>query len=390
VDAIDPVAYVRATPPFHALPQPLFDAAVSALEVGFYPAGTWLVRAGGAPLERLYVIRKGAVRLERDGQPVQVLEDGETFGYTSLITREATLDVVVEEDLLAYELPDAEFQRLRTADAGFASHFAVGLAERLKNSLEHSPVVQFQADLSQEIGRLVRRPPVWVEAGATVLDAARLMRAEGISSVLVRSDPPGIVTDRDFANRVLAAGLGPGTPLAEVASRPLRTLAAETPMHEAWTSLLESGAHHLPVTRGWAEADLGAAPAPWAWLVFGSEGRREQTLLTDQDNALVYADAGGDHRPYFQAFAERVNADLEAAGYPRCQAGHMARLSHGTLSEWTRRYNACIDERRPHAAALLFDFRKVGGALDVTALDVAMGRAQRNPLFLRFLARTAR
>jgi len=466
VDAIDPVAYVRATPPFHALPQPLFDAAVSALEVGFYPAGTWLVRAGGAPLERLYVIRKGAVRLERDGQPVQVLEDGETFGYTSLITREATLDVVVEEDLLAYELPDAEFQRLRTADAGFASHFAVGLAERLKNSLEHSPVVQFQADLSQEIGRLVRRPPVWVEAGATVLDAARLMRAEGISSVLVRSDPPGIVTDRDFANRVLAAGLGPATPLAEVASCPLRTLAAETPMHEAWTSLLESGAHHLTVTRGgavagvvtandllrataqgpmavirqverlasraslpgyaekvvemdaallaggldatviaqlvsrlsdallarilgWAEADLGEAPTPWAWLVFGSEGRREQTLLTDQDNALVYADAGADHRAFFQAFAERVNADLEAAGYPRCQAGHMARLSHGTLSEWTRRYNACIDERRPHAAALLFDFRKVGGALDVTALDVAMGRAQRNPLFLRFLARTA-
>src|SRR6266545_2018517 len=337
MDAIDPVAYVRATPPFHALPQPLFDAAVSALEVGFYPAGTWLVRAGGAPLERLYVIRKGAVRLERDGQPVQVLEDGETFGYTSLITREATLDVVVEEDLLAYELPGAEFQRLRTADAGFASHFAVGLAERLKNSLEHSPVVQFQADLSQEIGRLVRRPPVWVEAGATVL----------------------------------AAGLGPATPLAEVASCPLRTLAAETPMHEAWTSLLESGAHHLPVTRGgavagvvtandllrataqgpmavirqverlasraslpgyaekvvemdaallaggldatviaqlvsrlsdallprllgWAEADLGEAPTPWAWIVFGSEGRREQTLLTDQDNALAYADAGED------------------------------------------------------------------------------------------------
>src|SRR6266540_4374499 len=466
VDAIDPVAYVRATPPFHALPQPLFDAAVSALEVGFYPAGTWLVRAGGAPLERLYVIRKGAVRLERDGQPVQVLEDGETFGYTSLITREATLDVVVEEDLLAYELPDAEFQRLRTADAGFASHFAVGLAERLKNSLEHSPVVQFQADLSQEIGRLVRRPPVWVEAGATVLDAARLMRAEGISSVLVRSDPPGIVTDRDFTNRVLAAGLGPATPLLEVASRPLRTLPAETPMHEAWTSLLESGAHHLPVTRGgevagvvtandllrasaqgpmavlrrverlpsraslpgyaekvaemdaallaggldatviaqlvsrlndallarilgWAEADLGAAPTPWAWIVFGSEGRREQTLLTDQDNALAYADAGEDHRDFFQALAERVNADLEAAGYPPCPAGHMARASHGTLSEWTRRFNACIDERRPHAAALLFDFRKVCGPLDVSALEAAMGRAQRNPLFLRFLARTA-
>jgi CBS domain-containing protein len=466
VDAIDPVAYVRATPPFHALPGPLFDGAMASLEVGFYPAGTRLVRAGAAPLERLYVIRTGSVRLERDGQPVQVLEEGETFGYTSLITRQATLDVVVEEDLLAYELPDPEFQRLRAADAPFASHFAVGLAERLRNSLEHSPVVRFQADLSQELGRLLRRPAVWVAEGATVGEAARLMRAEGISSVLVRGDPPGIVTDRDFTNRVLAGGLGPETRVADVASRPLRTLPAETPMHEAWTSLLESGAHHVPVTRrgevagvvtandllkasaqgpmavlrqverlpsreslpgyaekvaemdaallaggldatviaqlvsrlndalvariaGWAEADLGPAPAPWALLAFGSDGRREQTLLTDQDNALVWADQGEGARAWYLALAERVNADLEAAGFPPCSAGHMARRQAASLSEWTRRFNACIDEPRPHMAALLFDFRRIGGALDVAPLEAAMDRAQRNPLFLRFLARTA-
>ncbi len=466
MDAIDPVAYLRATPPFEALPRPLFDAAMQALEVAFYPAGTWLVRTGGAPLDRLYVIRRGSVRLEREGQPVQVLEDGEIFGYTSLITREATLDVVVEEDLLAYELPDAEFQRLRAADATFAGHFAVGLAERLKNSLERSAVVQFQADLSQEIGGLVRRPGVWIDAAATVGDAARLMRAEGISSVLVRSEPPGIVTDHDFANRVLADGLGPGAPLAQFVSRPLRTIPVETPMHDAWAALLESGFHHLPLTRGgevvgvvtandlvkastqgpmavlrrverlpsrdslpgyaakvaemdaallsggldaaviaqlvsrlndallgrilaWAEAELGAAPAPWAWVAFGSEGRREQTLLTDQDNALVYADEGRDRRAWFQRFAERVNADMESAGFPPCPLGHMARRSHGTLSEWTHRFNACIDERRPHPASLLFDYRKVGGALDLAPLEAAMGRVQRNPLFLRFLARAA-
>ena len=466
VDALDPVSYVRSTPPFHALPAPLFDAAMRALEVGFYPAGSWLVRAGGAPLDRLYVIRRGSVRLERDAQPVQVLEEGETFGYTSLITRQATLDVVVEEDLLAYELPDTQFQRLREADAAFASHFAVGLAARLKSSLEHSPVVRFRANLSQELGGLLRRPAVWIGGDATVADAARLMRAEGISSVLVRGEPPGIVTDRDFTNRVLADGFGPETRLSTVASRPLRTLPAETPMHEAWGSLLESGAHHVPVTRGgevagvvtandllkasapgpmavlrqverlatreslpgyaekvaemdaallaggldaqaigqlvsrlndallarilaWAEADLGPAPAPWAWLAFGSEGRREQTLLTDQDNGLAFAEEGLERAGWYRAFAERVNADLEAAGFPPCARGHMARSSLAPLSEWTLRFNACIDERRPHAAALLFDFRRVGGTLDVGPLELAVDRAQRNPAFLRHLARGA-
>ena len=103
----------------------LFDPPPGRSRSGYYPAGTGLVRAGGEPLGHLYVIRKGAVRLEREGQSLQVLEEGETFGYTSLITGKATLDVVVEDDLLAYRLPARGFRAL-LADARFAGHFAVG------------------------------------------------------------------------------------------------------------------------------------------------------------------------------------------------------------------------------------------------------------------------
>ncbi|HET7824834.1 MAG TPA: DUF294 nucleotidyltransferase-like domain-containing protein [Anaeromyxobacter sp.] len=466
MDAVDPVAYVRATPPFAALPEALFEVAARALEIGFYPAGTWLVRAGGAPLEHLYVIRKGTVRLERGGQTVQVLEDGETFGYTSLLTRQATLDVVVEEDLLAYLLPDAEFQRLR-ADAAFGGHFAVRLADRLGKALAHAPVVAFQPDVSQEAGRLARRQPVWVDADATVAQAARLMREERISSVLVRGEPPGIVTDRDLTGRVLAEGLGPATPVSRILTAPLKTLPAEAPTYEAWAAILDAGVHHLPLVRGarivgvltatdllkssahgpvavlrrverlagreslpgyaakvaemsaallgggldapaigalvarlgdalvarllaWAEAELGPPPAPYAWLAFGSEGRAEQALVTDQDNGLVHGGEEGTDDGYWRPFAERVNADLEAAGYPPCPHGHMARSQErGSLREWKRRFDACIDERRPLPAMLLFDFRKVAGALSVEPLEAAMGRAARNAPFLRFLARAA-
>ena len=109
---IDPVAFLRSTPPFDELPEPLFDEAARALEIGLFPKGTWLVRVGGAPLEHLWVIRKGMVRLERGGQPLQVLEEGEIFGYTSLLSGKATIDVHVEEDLLAYRIPAEEFRRL--------------------------------------------------------------------------------------------------------------------------------------------------------------------------------------------------------------------------------------------------------------------------------------
>lgn len=462
--AIDPIAFLRSIPPFDRVPQPLFDEAARHVEVGFFAAGTPLVRAGGGPLRHLYVVRSGAVRLEREGQTLQVLEHGETFGYTSLITGKATLDVIVEEDLLAYRLPGADFERL-LSDAQFAGHFAVGLAERLRVSLESSPVATFQADLSQQVGELVPRLPVWVEEDATVVHAARVMRAERISSVLVRTDPPGIVTDRDFRTRVLAEGLGPDTPLRRIASRPIRSVPAETPVFEAWKAFFEAGVHHLGVVREgaiegvltsndllrcstpgpvpvlrsverlagreslpgygkrvaemtsallagglgtntiagfvarlgdalvrrilqWAEADLGPPPAPYAWLVFGSEGRMEQTLLTDQDNALAYGDAGAERREWYQALAERVNADLEAAGLPRCTGGRMARVWHHTASEWVHEITRCIDER-PKAAAIFFDYRRVGGGLDLAPLDGALRRAADLRLFVRHLAKAA-
>ncbi|HTP49783.1 MAG TPA: DUF294 nucleotidyltransferase-like domain-containing protein [Anaeromyxobacteraceae bacterium] len=463
--SIDPISYVRSIPPFDALPQPLFDEAARALEVGYYPAGTRLVRVGGTPLRFLYVIRKGVVRLERDGQTVQVLEEGETFGYTSLLTRRASLDVLVEEDLLAYQLADAGFQKL-LADAHFAGHFAAELGERLRNTLERSPVATFHSDLSFPVERLLQRPAAWVEETATVGEAARLMRERRISSVLVRSDPPAIVTDRDFRNRVLAESLGPDTPVARVWTSPLTTVPASTPIYRAWMTLLDVGVHHLPVTREgsivgvlsitdllkstaqgpvailrgverlgsraelpgyanqvaemtssllsggleatviagfvarlndalvhrilhWCEEDLGPPPAPYGWMVFGSEGRTEQTLVTDQDNGLVFADAGEGARPWFDALARRVTSDLEAAGFPPCHGGHMAGRWQGTLSEWTARFHRCVDEPRPHDAALFFDFRRVGGRLDLGPLEAAMARAARSPQFIRFLARDA-
>ena len=84
-----------------------------------------------------------------------------------------------------------------------------------------------------------------------------------------------------------------------------------------------------------------------------------------------------------------MTGDLEAAGFPPCSAAGGARRNLGPLSAWKRRLDDCIDERRPHAASFLFDFRRVAGDLDVSPLELAVDRAQRNPAFLRHLARTA-
>ncbi|HZA49708.1 MAG TPA: DUF294 nucleotidyltransferase-like domain-containing protein [Myxococcaceae bacterium] len=456
------------TPPFASLPQALFEAAAKSIDVSLHPAGARLIQVGGAPLDHLYVIREGSVRLERNNQTLRVLGQGEMFGYTSLLTGEATMDVVVDEDLVAHRLPADDFRRLML-DPGFARYFASEVAERLQSSHEQTQVPMLQPDLSVEVRHLIQRAPLWVDPEATVGATARRMRDEGVSSMLVRSNPPGIVTDRDLRSRVLAADLGPDQPVSRIASRPLNAVAANTPVYQAWRILLDAEVHHLPITRGqeivgvvtatdllrhsaqgplsvlwrveristreglagherrvaemiaalvaegldasaiagfvsrindtlldrilgWAEDDLGQRPAPYAWIVFGSEGRMEQTLLTDQDNALLYADAGAAHREWFQRFADRVNADLEAAGFPPCAGGYMARNWHGPLSSWLDRFRGWINVPNRQAllvASIFFDFRKVAGDLDVEPLHEVLAATAEKPLFLRWLATDA-
>jgi len=468
--SLDPTAFLRATPPFDALPQQSFDDAARALEVVFFPSGTRLLTAGGAPAEHLYVIRKGAVRLEREGETLQLLEEGEIFGFTSLISGRATLDVQVEEDLLAYRIPKMEFQRL-LALASFGLHFASGLAERLKYSLERQQVANFQPDLALPVSSLLRGPAVRAPAGITVHEAARQMAQANVGSLIIDTEPLSIVTDRDFRTRVLAAGRGPDTPVTEVTTSPIQTLASTTPIYEAWRILLDSGLHHLPVVHGkeiigvvsssdllkstasgpvavmkkverlpdrshlsgytqmvtemvsglfvgglepttiggfvarlndtllsrvlkWAEADFGQPPCAYAWLAFGSEGRMEQLLLTDQDNALVYEEDSSEAREYFARLTERVNGDLKAAGFPLCPGGYMATRWRASLAEWEDRFIGWLENPTPQAlleAAIFFDFRvaHVHGQLSVASLDRIVDRARNARTFLAALAKSA-
>jgi CBS domain-containing protein len=468
VAGLDAAGWVRSLAPFRDVPAPLFERVAPSLDVSFQPAGTRLVAAGGEPLRHLWIIRKGAVRLERGGEAIQVLEEGESFGNTTLLGRRAPLDVVVEEDLVAYRLGAAAFDLL-LGDAGFARHWAAGVAERFRASLAATGLPRFGVDLEREVRHLAGRAPAWISAETPVGAAARRMRDERISSLLVHGEPPGIVTDRDLRTRVLAEGRGPATPVGAVCSRPLRTVPAGATVHEAWIALLDARVHHLPLTAGggivgvltstdflrymtrgpiavlrgverladrdrlpgyadrvaemasallaagldalviagfvarlgdaltrrvlaWAEADLGPAPAPWAWVVFGSEGRMEQTLPTDQDDALVYADDGEPRRDWYRRFAERVGDDLERAGLPACPGGYMARRWHGPLAEWRARFAGWIEVPEPQGlleAAIFFDFRKIAGALDLEPLEATLDRAGGRPLFLRWLARSA-
>jgi len=144
----------------------------------------------------------------------------------------------------------------------------------------------------------------------------------------------------------------------------------------------------------------GRPPVPYSWLAAGSEARREQTLRTDQDNGLVYADAAPDMAAtaaqYFKCLAARMGAALENLGFPECKGGFMASnpLWCQPESVWRERFASWMENPQPEAllaASVFFDLRPVGGdpAPGRALWKWVCARAPSRTLFLRHLAREA-
>jgi CBS domain-containing protein len=139
-------------------------------------------------------------------------------------------------------------------------------------------------------------------------------------------------------------------------------------------------------------------PVAWAWLVFGSEGRQEQTLRTDQDNGLVYADPPPEGeaaaRAYFGRFAEAAVAGLLKVGFPPCPGKAMASNPQWCqpLTVWDGYVRRWIAEPTPEhilAASMYFDLRHVAGepALAASLTARIRGEAPAHPHFLGRMAR---
>ncbi|MDO9071942.1 MAG: DUF294 nucleotidyltransferase-like domain-containing protein [Rubrivivax sp.] len=139
--------------------------------------------------------------------------------------------------------------------------------------------------------------------------------------------------------------------------------------------------------------DMGQA----CWLAFGSEGRGEQTVATDQDNGLVFAspDPAND-RPRWLALAREVNDALDACGYPLCKGQVMASNPECCLTEgeWRARFAHWIEHGAPEdllKASIYFDLRPLcGNAALAQALQAMPAReAAKVPRFLKQLAGNA-
>lgn len=271
-------------------------------------------------------------------------------------------------------------------------------------------------DLSRPISDVMTTDPRALPASASAYDAALEMATHGVRHLMVldgKGRMLGIVSERDLFSlqrislREIRASIDSAsdTEALQSASRDIRQLAlnliAQGIGAEQLTLFIS--ALNDALTRRIIRLELerhAIEGIDYAWLAFGSEGRHEQTLSTDQDNGLIFVCADRAARePLRQrliGFARSVNESLAACGFPLCKGNIMASNPELclTLDEWQSRFDNWIRVPEPQAllnASIFFDYRvligneqlgdKLRGWLNQTA--------KRNSTFLRMMAANA-
>ena len=471
----DLIASLRAHAPFDEMEPAALEFLARHLSLGYHPRGALVLGPESGAVERLYIVKEGAVRGSGGAADV-VLGPGECFPLGALAGRRATVyNYRAERDSFCWELAGERFRELLDLSARwrqFSTEYLAQLVGRSQRALraEAAEGALDGAGMLAPLKSVLRRAPVSCGEDFTLGEAIKRMHAERVGSIVVVNadgSPAGIFTTVDVLESV-AAGASLEAPIASrMTPRPVM-LEEEATLAEAALSMARHGFRHIVVTRDGrlagvvSERDLfalqrlglrrtagrirgasrleqlveaagdirslagqllaqgvaaealtamisalndalsqrviqlagakrGLAGA-WCWLALGSEGRMEQTLVTDQDNALIM----DGERQAFLAFADQVNRDLHACGFPLCKGDIMARNPRWCLTpqEWRRVFDGWIRNNDPAAllhAAIFFDFRPLAGDARLAGVlrDAVLAQSKGNRTFCRAMAQAA-
>jgi CBS domain-containing protein len=245
-------------------------------------------------------------------------------------------------------------------------------------------------DILKPVSAIMSSPLRTVSSNALVFEALMEMMQQNIKHLGVRdahNRVTGVITNRDLLK---VQGQSPVFIVREISGAKLvnQVVQIRRQVPRLIQTLINTGAKAQNITRflttvseailekiiGFALNEMGPPPARFAFMVLGSEGRKEQTLKTDQDNAIVIEDVPENSRDeimkYFLSFAEKVCTWLNEAGYDFCKGGVMAQNPRWCqpLARWKKYFTQWIHTAEPEAllqASIFFDFRGAYGDMDL-------------------------
>ncbi|RJQ42995.1 MAG: cyclic nucleotide-binding/CBS domain-containing protein [Nitrospiraceae bacterium] len=252
-------------------------------------------------------------------------------------------------------------------------------------------VVAQGRDVTEPVKNIMSIALIRVDANDTCFEAIMKMIKYKIHHMLVIRDGElkGIMTNHDL---MLLQGTSPLSFVNDIEQQ--QTIEGLAPVYGKINNiiglLLQEGARAGSVTGiiteindrlvkkvlEISERQLGQPPVPYCFAVFGSEGRKEQTFRTDQDNAIIYADISSapeiddEAKRYFADFTALVRDSLVQTGFPPCRAGYMASNTKWCqpLRKWKEYFAHWIKEPVPDSvlkSLIFFDLRPLHGKISL-------------------------
>ena len=246
-------------------------------------------------------------------------------------------------------------------------------------------VADASAEFTAPISLYMTPAPFCLSPDASAFDAAMAMTERHIAHVCLVENQRlcGVVSERDLFSlqRVdlvhlartirhaprLDALVSLRREIGQLVERMLAHGASSTQLTQIITLLND---HTVCRVIELALQDKGDPGIPFSWLCFGSEGRREQTLHTDQDNGMLFEARDSAHAEVIRAqllpLAQYINQNLAQCGFTLCKGNVMAGNPELCLSraEWARRFGGFVREASPEnllASSIYFDLRVVWG-----------------------------
>ena len=273
--------------------------------------------------------------------------------------------------------------------------------------------------LSATIDKIMAAPVITVPENVSLAEAQLLMLKNNVSHLCVtqdgsdKSDIKGVIAEHDL---IVAQASNPGVLIKEIKRsqdakdlKKVRTKLAEMIQSSIAKNIPLThvnniaGEINLAIIKRAVELsilELGSPPARFAWLSIGSQGRKEQLLLTDQDSILVFEDVAPekyrDVKDYFLKLAKKTIAILEKVGYELCPNGHISSnmLWCKSLTDWTKQYENWMNtpgEVSNEISSIFFDYEIAFGEpkIEEAITNVIFKNVKKNNLFFDYLGNDA-
>lgn len=277
-------------------------------------------------------------------------------------------------------------------------------------------VVSKGRDCKEPVRNIMSVPRVRADVKEYCFEAILKMVKHNVHHLLIMKDEKlkGILTNHDL---MLIQGTSPLSVVKDIESQSTvdTLIPVSRKINNVVGLLLNEGAKASSITRiiseindrlvrkiiEFAEQRFGEPPVPYCWIAFGSEGRKEQTFKTDQDNALIYADPASAEMAkaadeYFSRFTLFVRDGLLKCGFPLCPADFMATnpMWRKPLHEWRKYFSNWISTPTSDAvlnSVTFFDLRAIYGETRLVdwLKDFIFSLVKDNKVFLGYIANLA-